>query len=374
MIRTGPNPTDTQPQLTHLSEKRLGLCEACNVSAAQYTCPRCEVKTCSLVCLNLHKQELKCDGVRDRTKYIPLVKMTRVDLMNDYYFLEECTKFVQDRKRDRRKRFTCTNRHLPNHLVRLQRAAMERGTMLKILLQHFSKREKNTTYLDFKSGKIMWRIEWCFPNGSETIVFVDENVNEDCKLYDLVDKYLQPAEKSNVHGAAKLAYYQARGISALQLLLKAEGITQCRNRALPLNLNDTLRESLQGKTVVEFPTIYVVFKDQPDQFNVVDSDDDMEDEMHQYKHFIDKSLKHIDRSSKVENIEGRLDKMKLEQINQGNAKNRDKPHEGSFNFLFSDEKFLNDLSESDDESTVPKKGKSESVSISVDKDDASTSW
>uniref|UniRef100_A0A4Y0BFZ8 Box C/D snoRNA protein 1 n=1 Tax=Anopheles funestus TaxID=62324 RepID=A0A4Y0BFZ8_ANOFN len=131
MIRTGPNPTDTQPQLTHLSEKRLGLCEACNVSAAQYTCPRCEVKTCSLVCLNLHKQELKCDGVRDRTKYIPLVKMTRVDLMNDYYFLEECTKFVQDRKRDRRKRFTCTNRHLPNHLVRLQRAAMERGTMLK---------------------------------------------------------------------------------------------------------------------------------------------------------------------------------------------------------------------------------------------------
>ncbi|XP_052894127.1 box C/D snoRNA protein 1 [Anopheles moucheti] len=366
MIRTSR--TDTQPKLTNSSEKRLGLCEACNVSAAQYTCPRCEVKTCSLACLNLHKQELKCDGIRDRTKYIPLVKMTRMDLMNDYYFLEECTKFVQDRKRDQRKRLTCTNKHLPNHLVRLQRAATSRGTKLRFLLQHFNKRQKNTTYLDFKSGNILWRIEWCFPDGNETFVFVDENVNEDCKLHDIVDKFLQPAGKSNIPGAAKLAYYQARGISALQLLLKAEGIQQCHNRTLPLNITDTLRESLRDKTVVEFPTIYVVFKDQLDQFNVIDSDDDMEAEMQHYKRFLNESQHELSRSSIVENIDSRLEKMKLEQIQHGNT---------ARNFLFSDEKFLNDLSESDEESLsegsgAPKKRKPDSVSSVVDKDNTST--
>uniref|UniRef100_A0A182WAY6 HIT-type domain-containing protein n=1 Tax=Anopheles minimus TaxID=112268 RepID=A0A182WAY6_9DIPT len=376
MIKTGP--TETQPKPGCSSAKRLGLCEACNVSAAQYTCPRCEVKTCSLVCLNLHKQELKCDGIRDRTKYIPLVKMTKVDLMNDYYFLEECTKFVEDRKRDHRKRFTCSNNHLPNHLVRLQRAATARGTMLRFMLQHFSKRQKNTTYLDFKSGNIMWRIEWCFPSGNETFVFVDEHVNEDCKLHEIVDKYLQPAEKSDIPGAAKLAYYQSRGISALQLLLKAEGIKQCRNRTLPLNITDTLRESLRDKTVVEFPTIYVVFKDQLDQFDVVDSDDDMEKEMQQYKRFLDESREiHKAPKSNVESIEGRLDKMKLEQMNRGSTMQKDTLNDRTVNFLFSDDKFLNALSESDEESvsesTAPKKHKSETVGSGVDRGDASTS-
>ncbi|XP_050072614.1 box C/D snoRNA protein 1 [Anopheles maculipalpis] len=358
---------ETQPKVPNLLEHRLGLCEACNARAAQYTCPRCEVKTCSLACLNLHKQELKCDGIRDRTKYIPLVKMTRVDLMNDYYFLEECTKFVQDRKRDHRKRFTCINKHLPNHLVRLQRAAMARGTLLKFMLQHFSKRQKNTTYLDFKSGKIMWRIEWCFPDGNETLVFVDENVSEDCKLHDIVDKYLQPAGKSNITGAAKLVYYQSRGISAVTLLLKAEGIKKCRDRTIPLNVNDTIHEALRGKTIVEFPTIYVVFTDHLDHFDVVNSDDDMDVQIQKYN----ESIKQTDGSSNLKNIEGRLDNMKISKLNRVNATHGVQPRDRTCNYLFSDDTFLNESSESDgepsydNESTVPKRLKSDPSSFDV---------
>ncbi|XP_035909224.1 box C/D snoRNA protein 1 isoform X2 [Anopheles stephensi] len=370
---------EDQPKVPSLKDQRLGLCEACNACAAQYTCPRCEVKTCSLACLNLHKQELKCDGIRDRTKYIPLVKMTRVDLMNDYYFLEECTKFVQDRKRDHRKRFTCINKYLPNHLARLQRAASTRGTCLRFMLQHFSKRQKNTTYLDFKSGKIMWRIEWCFPDGSETLAFVDENVSEDCKLHDIVDKYLQPAGKSNIPGATKLVYYQARGISAVSLLLKAEGIKQCRDRTIQLNINDTLHEALRGKTVVEFPTIYVVFTDHLDQYDVVDSEADMEVEMQQYNRFLRDSQTQTGRCSNLGNIEGRLDKMKIEQLNQPTENDGDELHDTSCNYLFSDESYLNQLSESDgessneNESTMPKKPKSESFNSGGDENINTTS-
>lgn len=332
-------------------EIRLGSCETCNIKEAKYTCPRCEVKTCGLACLNIHKRELKCDGIRDRTKYIPLVKMTRMDLMNDYYFLEECTQFVEARKRDNRKRFTCYNKHLPNSMVRLRQAALARGTTLKFLLQNFTKRQKNTTHLDAKSGTIFWRIEWCFPNGDETIVFTDDNVSETCKLYDVVDKYLQPAAKSKIPCASKLEFYQASSISGVHLLLKAEGIKQCRNRGSLLNINDSLRESLRNKIVVEFPTIYVVLKDQLAQFDVVDSDDDIEAEMRQCNNYENEEndTRQDPSVSHTSLIENQFDQMEIDKTKVEKRKYDTHSHENSSNFLFSDEGFLAELSDSNEE-------------------------
>ncbi|KAG5675732.1 hypothetical protein PVAND_005610 [Polypedilum vanderplanki] len=78
--------------------ERFGSCEVCNKNQAKYTCPRCELHTCSLNCSKIHKKELDCNGIRDKTKYIPLSKMTAVDFMNDYYFLEEATRFTKNVK------------------------------------------------------------------------------------------------------------------------------------------------------------------------------------------------------------------------------------------------------------------------------------
>lgn len=36
---------------------------------AKYTCPCCELKTCSLECINIHKQEFQCDGKRQKVKF-----------------------------------------------------------------------------------------------------------------------------------------------------------------------------------------------------------------------------------------------------------------------------------------------------------------
>jgi len=41
---------------------------------AKYCCPRCEVKTCSLSCVNIHKKELECDGKKYKTGFIKLEK------------------------------------------------------------------------------------------------------------------------------------------------------------------------------------------------------------------------------------------------------------------------------------------------------------
>ncbi|XP_041774402.1 box C/D snoRNA protein 1-like [Anopheles merus] len=300
--------------------KRLGYCEACSANAAKYTCPRCDVKTCSMECLNIHKAELKCNGIRDRTKYIPLVKMTKMDLMNDYYFLEDCTKFVQNRKRDQRKRFTCLQKNLPIHMMRLQQAALDRGIALKFMLQNFSKRQKKYIL-----------IEWCFPQTNENYVYIDKHICEDSKLCDIVDTYLQPSSKHIIPGVNKLANYQARGVAGVSLLLKAEGVQQSYDRVTLLNIHDTLRESLQGKTIVEYPTIYVVLNDQLDQFHIIDSDDDLKHEICHINHI-------LHRCSGVQPYNGGC---------LINAKNERKNRSKRINF-FSFEMLPNDSSDSDD--------------------------
>lgn len=65
---------------------RLENCEVCpNSEKAKYTCPKCEVRTCSLPCANLHKKALECDGQRDKTKFLPINKFSDLDLLNGKY-------------------------------------------------------------------------------------------------------------------------------------------------------------------------------------------------------------------------------------------------------------------------------------------------
>lgn len=85
----------------------------CAARDAIYACPKCEVKTCCLKCVQIHKKELDCDGVRDRTKFIRIKQFTDRDLLSDYRLLEETARFVYAVRRDEKKRFTRIDRDLP---------------------------------------------------------------------------------------------------------------------------------------------------------------------------------------------------------------------------------------------------------------------
>lgn len=86
----------------------------CSFSAARYTCPRCEVKTCGLKCNKIHKLELECNGARDKAKFIPLKKMTNFDVSSDYRMLEELTRNVEVYKKTFSQKFYKANRELPH--------------------------------------------------------------------------------------------------------------------------------------------------------------------------------------------------------------------------------------------------------------------
>lgn len=196
--------------------------------------------------------------------------MTEMDLMSDYTFLEECTRYVVNRKNDKLKMHTRFNKVLPANLYRLRTAALQRKTTLRFLLRVFTRNKENTTIFDSKTKTIYWHVEWIFPM-ADYAKCIDERVDENKTIAELLNKYLMPINESMML-PNQLKFYQSRGIVGVRVLLKAECIKRCKNRYFELSTSKTLKENLRNKSIVEFPSIYIVYKDFiTDNFDIIDS-------------------------------------------------------------------------------------------------------
>ncbi|XP_055326268.1 box C/D snoRNA protein 1-like [Sitodiplosis mosellana] len=258
---------------------RLGKCEVCNSNPAKYTCPKCEVKTCQIECLRIHKKELDCDGIRDKTKYIPLKQLTEADLMNDYVFLESCSNYTSARRTDRIKRYTASDRSLPVPLMKLKKAAVERQIKLEFLLPNFDKHKSNKTYYDWASKVIYWCIEWRFINAHNKII-IDERCCESKLMTELIGKYFD-----NSDSISSLGCYRSKGLDQVILLLKAEGTRKSKKRFFTMDASKTLQENLKGKNIVEYPVFYVVFASDVHTYDIINSEDVMEETRKHKEHY-----------------------------------------------------------------------------------------
>lgn len=250
-----------------LNDERLGKCEVCNFNAAKYTCPKCEVKTCQLECIKIHKKELNCDGIRDKTKYIPLKKITEADLMSDYVFLESCTNYTSARQTDKTKKLTFRNRSLPISLIKLKKAAAhpDRQIKLNFLLPNFDKHKTNTTHYDWTSKVISWCIEWRFINANNKII-IDKRCNESQLMSELIEKYFDYSSS-----ISSLACYRLNGMNNVTLLLKAEAIRKSKNRFFSMDSTKTLKDNLRGKSIVEYPVVYVIFNSHINNYDIINN-------------------------------------------------------------------------------------------------------
>ncbi|XP_032675875.1 box C/D snoRNA protein 1 isoform X2 [Odontomachus brunneus] len=269
---------------------KLKVCEVCNTKKARYTCPKCEVRTCSLACVNIHKKELNCDGIRDKTRYIPLKSFTDLDVLSDYRLLEEVNRSIDGCKRNPAKKYTRQGVPLPPYLYKLKSAAHFRKTSLLFMPQNFSRRKTNSTYLNWKTNELFWRIEWIFPQ-ADNIKWIMKKTLETTKLSTLVNQVLDPVSslKGNVDItelnvklsktlADKLKFYKAAGLNNLKVLLKAEKVKKSSYRFYELDFALTLEENLKNKTIIEFPTLYVIMKNHSDMYEVIDTDEESDTE------------------------------------------------------------------------------------------------
>lgn len=244
---------------------RLGKCEVCNFDLAKYTCPKCELKTCKVECVRIHKKELNCDGIRDKTKYIPLKQITEGDLMGDYSFLETCTNYASARRINKIKRFTSRNRSLPVARMKLKKAAADSDRQIKLnfLLPNFDKHKTNTSFFNCVSKVIYWCIEWRFINANNKIL-IDERCSELQLMTELITPYF---DYSN--SISSLASYRTEGLENVALLLKAEGVRKSKNRFYEMDPSKTLKENLKGKIIIEYPVIFAVYKSQMKDYDII---------------------------------------------------------------------------------------------------------
>ncbi|KAL1465091.1 hypothetical protein WDU94_004685 [Cyamophila willieti] len=242
---------------SHAEDKetpRLGYCEVCAVKPAKYTCPKCELKTCCLNCVNIHKRELECDGVRNKVKFVPMQKFSSLELQNDFNLLEQVSNSLFKYKRDPVKNsgfLSYNNLPFPLHILR--KYAFMRKTQLRFLPKLFTKHKLNTSCV--YKHKLYWRVEWVFV--SANIKHIDEKLIDSTRLCVAMKTPLENPE---------LAFYQSAGTNGLLVLMKVERSP----KYYILDSSLSIAENLRNKVILEFPIFYVIFSYEKDMFDIED--------------------------------------------------------------------------------------------------------
>eukprot|EP00088_Acartia_fossae_P013520 TRINITY_DN1710_c0_g1_i7.p1 TRINITY_DN1710_c0_g1~~TRINITY_DN1710_c0_g1_i7.p1 ORF type:complete len:461 (+),score=104.80 TRINITY_DN1710_c0_g1_i7:46-1428(+) len=267
----------------------LLVCDLCGADG-KYKCPRCDTRSCSVACVQQHKQVSGCDGIRKKVKYIPVNKFTDLDLVQDFRILESASATVDKCRRDKLKK--CTNQNvdgfmaprIPMRKRKLEQAAARRGVQVKFLPSHFARSKDNKSTFNSKSKELSWDVDLYLPHADKTIKL--NSVPDTTKLWKLVAPLFEPdiSEDQDV-GFQKSQFmnltqedfdtYRSFGYGGVLVYLRTETRRRKRNgenmsgetddlpkeqRYTELDMKRSLRHNLRGHALVEHPCLEVVSK------------------------------------------------------------------------------------------------------------------
>ncbi|XP_027852691.2 box C/D snoRNA protein 1 [Aphis gossypii] len=235
------------------SKNRLGYCEVCDNDVAKYCCPRCEVKTCSLSCVNIHKKELDCDGKKYKTGFKRLENFTDAEMSQDYRLMNEFIEAVGEFKMKTQR--IC---NLSPVFRRLRYQAYQRNIRLQILPKS-TLNKNNTSFFNHKINKIFWRIDWTF-HGTD-VKYITHKVPEYQKINNIVRDYFT-TEFHDDETKEKMQFYVSAGIKGVIFLMKTP-----YGKYYQLDSEDSILYSLRYKTILEYPEILIVLSIHKDTFS-----------------------------------------------------------------------------------------------------------
>ena len=298
--------------MTIMQNMRLGVCGACENNKAKYTCPRCKFTSCSLKCVQTHKLESRCDGIRNKTSYIPKDRIAELDVLSDYRLLESTSRRVDSYSRDEIKKSTRKVRDphampLPPHLIKFRNACYRRGRCrLHFLPQKFQRHQENTSRFVWKKNEIYWRIQLLLPHAyySSSQKVILANVSENTTIYDLLQPYMvgtcenerkpsveSPNEKT---GPELYDIYKTAGFSGVKVLLKSEGDFHELKRYHEIDISKCIKDNLSGKNIVEHPVLMIILNHHSDSFNISDGSDEED---------IDANQRNINKASSLQGVQ-----------------------------------------------------------------------
>ena len=229
---------------------------------SKYRCPKCEQRTCSLVCVKKHKLESDCDGIVEKTKFVKLSDFDNMKLISDFKFLENIKEFMDNSHRQ-----LLNQANSGEWLVK--KRCIDNDTLLKLMPDTFTRSKTNKSC--FKEDNIHWSVELIFSDSATKILAHD--ISESTTVADVIESYklisANYAEYRFVSGyykdEPKVSYFvQAERFGA--------NIFHKIDPAMPI------KEMLKFKTVIEYPTIYITKR--PAEFQVIDcSPFDVKEEM-----------------------------------------------------------------------------------------------
>lgn len=223
---------------------KTSLCAVCETEESKYTCPGCGRRTCSLPCVQDHKETFSCNGKRDRTGFIKRTELSYKTLVSDYKLLEEIER-IDDVAR--RSQPPAPRRQLPAYLKSLIYQAKCRDVTLQLVAPGMKKRRENTTRYDGKSKMLQWRVEWRFQSldsGDVVQISHTTRMSESDSIQKALDRHLH-GKQSN--GIGRVYMYQ-------------EGVPANEASVYLVDTSQSLADFLKGKYIIEYPTFHVLMK------------------------------------------------------------------------------------------------------------------
>jgi hypothetical protein len=246
-----------------------------------------------------------CSGKRKVAEFKDIRDFTDADLVSDYRFLEDALL-----EKDRAKRWRPRFRPGSDAAARADRApaatktvdlltqkAADRGVQLFCMPDGMKRRVANTTFYDRKRDLMQWRVEWLFhgpraPRDEEkkeknkptpVARAEDAKVDETATIGSALRAHFAPGpgNAARLHELRRFRRAQERTNKnenedenetevSIGIFLAAEGRRADDPRFHRLALDATLRENLNGKRVLEFPTLHVaVLPEDQDAFPLV---------------------------------------------------------------------------------------------------------
>ncbi|GAB1519600.1 hypothetical protein RhiTH_002668 [Rhizoctonia solani] len=254
----------------------VSQCALCS-QPSKYTCPRCSVKTCSLVCSKSHKSKDNCSGERDKAKYVPMNEYGWGALADDYSYLEDLGRNVATWGRDLSKgKGKWKGRSPKLEALRVQLAT--RDIKIQFVAEGMEKRRLNQSSWDPRTKTINLTVEFIFHlQGSQPIRILTHRNNLSAPLETSLASHLK--HKSDVPAdilslmttnGSQILYtiarnqlpgqetkYQAPTLAIRLGSTSAAARPKIRKVFYPLDPNRSLQECLKGQEMVEYPTIDV---------------------------------------------------------------------------------------------------------------------
>jgi hypothetical protein len=252
-------------------------CDICKTTDFKYKCPKCLTKTCSLKCINHHKQNLKCDGKKDKFSSKKIKELDEKDMYRDMKYM---TEMINDYNRSSKKLYNIDS----NEEIRLKEKKQKnlkklakkfRNMNLELCPSNLSKFNENKSYCDSKIKKFFWTIKFHFIEGQFIkkeqfySYLIDDPIDDsEFTLKGIVKKYVFENKKDlDIEILKIMKNYSIGDIEKFDILIKSDNeyklddiLVIGKKRYEIINGNQLLMNFLNNRTIFEYPEFYIVLK------------------------------------------------------------------------------------------------------------------